>query len=108
MTEIYEDASWCIGKDHVSSISAEVTDPSGVQTVKISWTAFGDFFATGSTELSASGDTWTGDFGPFGVSTLSTGASERVGVTVTATDAEGNTTTVANAVFVTVSSSGLC
>ncbi|MGE4567538.1 MAG: sigma-70 family RNA polymerase sigma factor [Acidimicrobiales bacterium] len=94
--EIYESGPYCSSWPQRSMFIAEVSDASGVTSVKISWETGGDLVAAGGSlelaELTGAGQ-WSGQMGPFVEYSIVTAMAYRMPVTVTATDGEGNTST---------------
>lgn len=75
-----------------TTFSVTVTDDITPTNVRIAWVAPGG--ATRTTNLSASGSTWSGTIGPFPFAEIPPGDVVKYDVTVTARDAAGNTTVV--------------
>ncbi|HWV27636.1 MAG TPA: sigma-70 family RNA polymerase sigma factor [Aeromicrobium sp.] len=72
----------CSGSGRTHVVSSRITDASEVSRATLSWSGA----SSGSTSLSKSSNTWSGTVGPFAV-------GGTVTVTITATDARGNTST---------------
>ena len=73
-----------------STVTATITDPSGVASAAITWSGNGD---SGAAALSGSGSTWSGTLGPVNDNPgLAYGEFATVTWTVTALDAAGNST----------------
>jgi hypothetical protein len=97
---VYEDGPACGARPTDASISVNVTDNTGVDSVQVSW-------PTGTATLHAAGPSnglWIGTVGPFPVGTVPVGGSKTVSLDVTAKDAAGNTATAHGSVTVTASS----
>ena len=95
-SEIYEDGPYCSAWPQLSVLTAEVSDASGVASVKISWETQVNFYDPGGSvelaELTGAGQ-WSGQMGTFPEYSVTTGETVRVTVTVTATDEIGNSST---------------
>lgn len=89
-----------------TSFSLTVSDPSGIASVKYTWSAG---TATGGAGMSASGSTWTGTLGPVDSSmvtpaTPSQESQTPMSVTITAKDNAGNTSVLTRSGVVIVHS----
>ncbi len=99
-TTIY-DPGYCTPPNQ-ASITAHVTDNTGVASVTASWSLKGT--PTTKTMSPGGGGTYTATFGPIAANTLGGHETASVAVTITAKDAAGNSATTT--VHVTVTSDG--
>lgn len=84
--EIWEtEPGFCTGLAKASTISASATDPSGVASVRATW-------SVGNLNENKSLASGSAQFGPYPGDTVAHNAQETVIVTVTATDTAGNST----------------
>lgn len=85
--EQWSDGYSCEQAD-TSAVSAQITDPSGVQSVEVSWSVKG---AGGSRPMQPAGDRWSALVGPFSEDTVTDNEQAvPVSVTVIARDEAGN------------------
>jgi hypothetical protein len=79
----------CRSQPRTSTITVQVTDPSGIGSVTVAWSVEA---VKGSKPMSLSDSAWSADIGPFDDKTVEAG-SALVEITVTATDKPGNSST---------------
>ena len=106
VSEIWEQANACSGRDQTSLLTVVTSDGSGIASVSGAWSSSINFYESGSVNLVESDGSWTGTFGPFPDHSVATALSEDVKVTLTVTDGAGNTSTAE--VTVTVTSGWSC
>ncbi len=106
VSEIWEQADACSGRDQTSLLTVVTSDGSGIASVSGAWSSSINFYESGSVNLVESDGSWTGTFGPFPDHSVATALSEDVKVTLTVTDGAGNTSTAE--VTVTVTSGWFC
>ena len=106
VSEIWEQADACSGRDQTSLLTVVTSDGSGIASVSGAWSSSINFYESGSVNLVESDGSWTGTFGPFPDHSVATALSEDVKVTLTVTDGAGNTSTAE--VTVTVTSGWSC
>ena len=106
VSEIWEQANACSGRDQTSLLTVVTSDGSGIASVSGAWSSSINFYESGSVNLVESDGSWTGTFGPFPDHSVATALSEDVKVTLTVTDGAGNTSTAE--VTVTVTSGWFC
>ena len=81
----------------MATITATATDNVGVVSATLSFTTSKGY--SNSVQMTQSGNTWTGPFGPVSATQI-TGASETVSIVITARDAAGNAATAPQSVGV--------
>jgi len=87
---------FCVPQQWTSQVSALVTDPSGLQSVRAQWSFVGNGQPrSGSVAMSLQGGVWRATLGPFPDGTAANGQSVDIGWTVRAVDGVGNVRTVA-------------
>lgn len=88
---IWEDGPVCDGKPRTASVSAEISDDSGVASATLTWSVGND---QGEIAMERSGATWSATVGPFDEDTIRYTTSEPIVLTVSATDEAGNTSSL--------------
>jgi hypothetical protein len=92
--EIWEQhAGLCAGKDRQATISANVSDPSGVAEVRATWSFFGTGGVVNENKVMVGGSTRTAAAGPYAYQVLPSTTQKTLLITVTATDGVGNAST---------------
>lgn len=85
---IWEDGPVCDGKPRTASVSAEISDDTGVGSATLTWSVGNE---EGEIAMERSGATWSATVGAFAEDTIRYGTSEPVVLTISATDEAGNT-----------------
>lgn len=94
--EKYDPAEPCASQ-HTTTVSASISDPSGVSSATLSWSV-ADANGKSSKAMPGSGGSYSGTVGHFAQNTAPTNGTLTISITVTATDGEGNSSQASTSV----------